>query len=48
MVEEVKNEPQEKSEMLFSLSELMQKVPHKIRPHKCEKGELEIKSDLKP
>jgi len=26
----------------------MDKVPHKISPHKCEKWELKIKSDLKP
>jgi len=26
----------------------MHKVPHKIPPHKCEKRELKIKSDLKP
>ena len=29
MAEEVNNEPQEKSEMLFSLSEPMQKMSHK-------------------
>jgi len=23
-------------------------MPHKISPHKCEKRELKIKSDLKP
>ena len=48
MAEEDKNKPQEKSEILFLLSELIQKRPHKILPHKCEKRELKIKSDLKP
>jgi len=48
MVEEVNNEPKEKSEILFSSSEPMCKMPHKIPPHKCEKRELKIKSDLKP
>jgi len=40
MAEEVNNEPQEKSEMLFSLSEHMHKIPYKSPPHKCEKREL--------
>jgi len=31
--EEVKNEPQQESEMLFSLSEPMHKMSHKIPPH---------------
>jgi len=26
----------------------MYKMPHKIPPHKCEKRELKIKSDLRP
>jgi len=34
--------------MFFSLSEPMDKMSHMIPPHKCEKGELKIKSDLKP
>jgi len=48
MAEEVNVEPQEKSEMLFSLWEPMHKLPHKIPHHKCEKREPKIKSDLKP
>ena len=48
MAEEFKNEPQEKSEMLFSLGEPMHKMPYRSPPHKCEKRELKIKSDLKP
>ena len=48
MGEEVNNEPQEKSGMFFSLSEPMHKMAHKIPLHKCEKRELQIKSDLKP
>jgi len=48
MAEEVNNEPQEKSEMFFSLSEPIHKMAHKIPRHKCEKRELKIKSDLKP
>jgi len=48
MVEKVNNETQEKIEMLFSVSEPMHKMPHKIPPHKCEKGELKVKSNLKP
>jgi len=48
MAEEVNNEAQEKSEMLFPISEPMRKMPHKIPLHKCEKRELKIKSDLKP
>jgi len=43
MPEDVKNEPPEKSEMIFSLSEPMNKISHKIPPHKCEKRELKIK-----
>ena len=39
MAEEVNNEPQEKIEMLFSLTEPMEKIPRKIPPHKCEKRE---------
>ena len=45
---EVNIEPQEKSEMVFSLREPMHKMPHKIPSHKCKKRELKIKSDLKP
>jgi len=48
MATEVNNEPRENSEMLFSLSELMRKMPQKIPPHKCQKREPNIKSDLKP
>jgi len=43
MVEEVKNETQENNEMLFSLSEPMHKMSHKIRPHKCEKERTQDK-----
>ena len=42
MVEEVNNEPQEKSEMLFSLSEPMYKNVPQVPPSKCEKRELKI------
>jgi len=48
MVEEVNNEPQEMSEMLFSLSEPIRKMPHKIPPLKREKRKFKIKSDPKP
>jgi len=48
VAEEVNNEIQENSKMLFSLSEPMCKMPHKIPPHKCETRELKIKCDLKP
>jgi len=45
---EVNNEPQEKSEMFFLVGEPVHKMAHKIPPHKCEKRELKIKSDLEP
>ena len=48
MAEEVNNEPQEKNEMLFSLSKPMCKMPHKIPHHKCETREPKIKCDLEP
>ena len=47
MAKEVNNEPQEKSEMIFSIGEPVHKAPQEISPHKCEKRELKI-SDLKP
>jgi len=43
VAEDVKNEPPEKSEMIFSLSEPMHKMSHRIPTHKWEKRELKIK-----
>jgi len=41
------NEAQEKSEMHFTLSDPVHKIPHKIPPHKSKKRELKGKSGLK-
>jgi len=43
MAEKVNNEPQEKSEMLFSLSEPMHKMPRKIPPHMFQKERTQDK-----
>jgi len=46
MAEEVIIEPQEKSEIRFSLRESMHKMAYKILSHKSKKRELKIMSDV--